>query len=313
MRRGRRAALGHLAARLRRIRTSLTSRTSQPPRGPAPEGSCLICRTPGLRRRELTMPGREHLSKVVHVCRGCGYVAIEEIGHDRYLGAATIDEVPSGGRRVGTEQRPGREFQMAKMAVEVLGRSRPVDVLVYGAGASLDNHHIQRLPGVRQAAIADIMELRDDAPFVDPRDPGARRFPVVVASEVVEHFRNPPEDFAMLFGLVARDGLLVCGTNLRGRRLVRDRYLYYPDHTSLYTPAALVILARQHGFRVDFRSPAGFRKNKRYVLFSRSPDVLQQVAAYFGSHRDAPSELSDRPAAGRPGKRTGKRTAERTG
>ena len=35
---------------------------------------------------------------------------------------------------------------MARMALQILGRKRAQDVLVYGAGRSLDNLHIQRLP-----------------------------------------------------------------------------------------------------------------------------------------------------------------------
>ena len=84
------------------------------------------------------------------------------------------------------------------MAVDILGRKRPQDVLVYGAGRSLDNLHIQRLPGVGVVSIGDIMKLRDDAPFVDANQPGDQTFPIVVASEVVEHFRDPWTDFQTL-------------------------------------------------------------------------------------------------------------------
>jgi hypothetical protein len=238
------------------------------------------------------MPGHANKVRVVNVCRGCGYVAIDELVQDRYRGTTSLDQVPGGGRRVGTEERPGREFQMARMAVEMLGREGPVDVLVYGAGRSMDNHHIQRLPGVGEVAIADIMKVRDDATFIDANEPASRRFPVVVASEVVEHFRNPPEDFARLFDMVGDRGLLVCGTNIRGEgKLARDRYVYYPDHTSYYTPEALLRLASDHGFLIDFRPVHGFNRRKRYVLFTRSPEVLSRVTTYFGTRREAPSEV----------------------
>jgi SAM-dependent methyltransferase len=264
-------------------------------RDAAAPGSCLICHTPGLRRRTISrtaQPGQPARTRVVNVCRGCGYVAIDELTQDRYRGTTSIDEIPGGGRRAGSEERPGREFQMAKMALEMLDRKAP-DVLVYGAGRSLDNHHIQRLPNVGEVAIADIMKVRDDAPFVDANDPGSRRFPIVVASEVVEHFRNPPEDFTKLFRVVGEKGLLVCGTNIRdGRPLAREPYVYYPDHTSFYTPDALLRIAGEHGFFVDFRSVHGFGGNKRYVLFTRSAEVLARVTAYFGTHLDAPSEKS---------------------
>ena len=157
--------------------------------------------------------------------------------------------------RAGTHEQPGREFHMAKMAIDILGRDN-IEVLVYGAGSSLDNHHIAKLRPVRHVAIGDIMKLRDDAEFIDANEPAARTFPVVVASEVVEHFRDPRDDFAKLFKFVAGDGLLVCGTNIYdGGNLSRDAYIHFADHTSYYTPQVLRSIANDAGFHIDFRTP----------------------------------------------------------
>ena len=142
---------------------------------------------------------------------------------------------------------------MARMALQILGRKGGQNVLVYGAGRSLDNLHIQRLPRVGTVSIADIMKVRDDAPFIDVNDPGKQRFPVVVASEVIEHFRDPWSDFATLLGLVDPQGLLVCGTNIHDGRpnLERDRYIYYRDHTSYYSVESLRRIATAMGFYVE--------------------------------------------------------------
>ena len=88
---------------------------------------------------------------------------------------------------------------MAQMAIDILGRT-DLDVLVYSAGRSLDNHHIAALPSVRSVAISDVIRLRDDAEFYDSSEPATRRFPVVIASEVIEHFLEPRADFERLFG-----------------------------------------------------------------------------------------------------------------
>ena len=183
---------------------------------------------------------------------------------------------------------------MAKLALQILGRKRTQDVLVYGAGRSLDNLHIQRLPKAGTVSIADIMKIRDDAPFVDAKDAGGQQFPVIVASEVIEHFRDPWSDFATLLGLVKGAGLLVCGTNVHGGKpnLERDRYLYYPDHTSYYSVASLRRIATALGFLVDFRLPDGLSRRKRYVLFTRSPAVLARTADYFGRVGLAPTEVT---------------------
>jgi hypothetical protein len=208
-----------------------------PPVGRPPDGGCVVCHSPRVSRREVQYVGNPGLRKTVNKCARCGFVGIDEIRPSHYRTVTSLDQLPQPKRRMGTVERPGREFQMARMALEILDRKRDQNVLVYGAGRSLDNLHIQRLPGVGTVSIADIMQVRDDAPFVDVNDPGKQRFPVVVASEVIEHFRDPWSDFATMLGLVTRQGLLVCGTNIHGGRpkLERDRYIYYPDHTSYYS------------------------------------------------------------------------------
>jgi hypothetical protein len=226
-------------------------------------------------------------------CQGCGFIQIEEIAQDRYQGKTSLEDLPEVGHgRIGTPYEPGREFKMARLALDILDRSG-VDVLLYGIGRSLDNHHVARLPRVRNVAIGDIVKLRDDAEFHDANERATRRFPIVIASEVVEHFRDPHRDFAKLFQFVSREGLLICATNVyRGGDLTEDRYPFWPDHTSYYTGRALLEIARANGYLVDFRTPrvTGENGRKRYVLFTRSPEVLQSISLHFASVTLGPSE-----------------------
>jgi hypothetical protein len=234
----------------------------------------------------------------VYACRDCGYLHIPK-ATSRYLAMSSFEQLPGGSpaggtqNRIGTDEQAGREFHMAKMAVDILGREN-LEVLVYGAGGSLDNHHIAKLRGVRHVAIGDIRKLRDDAEFIDANKPARRKFAVVIASEVIEHFRNPRADFAKLFKFVDRDGLLVCGTNIyAGGSLSNDSYIFCPDHTSYFTPQVLRDSANDAGFRIDFRAPliaVGMRK--RYVLFSKSQQVMESAACYFGAELYAPSEVA---------------------
>ncbi len=258
----------------------------------AGSAGCLVCGAPRSPYEELTYQGDPILVKSVSVCSGCGFVQVKELPGDRYRSKKSMAELPPGGTRIGTESHYGREFRMARMALDVLDREG-VEVMVYGPGRSLDNRHIARLPRVSNVAIGDIMKLRDDGEFHDVNQPATKRFPIVIASEVVEHFRNPHEDFAKLLGFVAADGLLVCGTNVYGGGdLTKDRYIYFPDHTSYYTPRALFNIARRNRYHVDFRAPAMAlpHGHKRYVIFTKSADVIERVAMYFGTHVVAPSE-----------------------
>jgi SAM-dependent methyltransferase len=225
-------------------------------------------------------------------CRNCGYVAILRSEESLWKQRTSLGQ-GHGSVRIGTRDQVGREFHMAKMAVDILGRDK-LSVLVYGAGAGMDNLHIGELDEVRRVAIGDIMKLRDDAEFVDLTEPAREQFDIVIASEVVEHFRNPRPDFDRLFEFVKGDGLIVAATNIHtGNDLARDSYVFFPDHTSYYSPRSLRIIANAAGFHLDFRAPMmGQRMRKRYVLFSRSQAVLEDVACYFGTEIYAPSEVA---------------------
>src|SRR4029077_8494591 len=89
------------------------------------------------------------------------------------------------------------------------------------------------------------------------------------------------------------EGIIVCGTSLRGhQQLRRQRYLFYPDHTSLYSPEALQLLADRTGFHLDLRHPEGLGPRKRYVLLTRSEKTRALITRYFGYTPIAPSEKS---------------------
>ena len=228
----------------------------------------------------------------MRICRVCGHVGNPDNTLD-YRAYDQIDNLADGGR-IGTLERPGREFHMARMAVDILGRG-DLDVLIYGAGRSYDNHHVATLPQVRGVAIADIMQLRDDAEFIDADRPAPRRFSVVVASEVVEHFLDPRPDFSHLLGFVETDGLLVCATNLYdGGLLSNQTYIFYRGHTSYYTPDSLARIADDNDAFLDIRTPhsatgyAGPRK--RYLLLTKSAAVVEATARYFATRPYAPSE-----------------------
>jgi len=226
----------------------------------------------------------------VTICRACGFVAIDELTADLYRGKTSIDEIPGAVVRAGTMERRGREFHMARLALRILGRPSS-DVLVYGAGRSLDNHHIAKLPKVGHVAIGDIMNARDDMEFHDTNLPATRSFDIVIASEVIEHFRDPATDFPQLLQFVAGDGILICGTSLRGKgALSSQRYIFFADHTALYSPESLIRIAEANGMLIDFRSPKGVGPRKRYVILTKSPAVMRRVTSYFGYETLAPGE-----------------------
>ena len=275
----------YVAAIRRRVSGKTAERTYRGER-------CLVCGAARPKVRDIASDKQPERVCSFHVCGSCGYVGNPGNLHD-YRQFTDTSKLPLRAR-VGTAERKGREFHMAKMATSILGR-RNLEVIVFGAGRSFDNHHIEAFPQVRKVAVADIMKVRDDAEFIDLNEPAPRRFPLVLASEVVEHFLEPRKDFEYLFSFVEADGLLVCSTNIYdGGSIAKQPYIFIPGHVSYYTPRALQVLAAANGFHVDFRAPlvaTGYGgPRKRYVLFSKSRAVMDAVPLYFGSHLFAPSE-----------------------
>lgn len=223
----------------------------------------------------------------MRICGHCGHVGLPDNRND--YRDRDYTQLPSSNRTGG--DKPGRDYHIASLVLPAMDQS-DVDVLMYGVGAGRDNHTIVGLPNVRNVAIGDIMKLRDDGEFVDLTKPPPRKFDLVIASEVIEHFRDPVPDFRTLFSFVKRQGLVVCATNIyAGNDLSRDSYIFYSDHTSYYSPTALSTIATMNGFHIDFRMPViGGGLRKRYVMFTRSRATLDRLAVYFGSHTHAPSE-----------------------
>ncbi|MQA02913.1 MAG: methyltransferase domain-containing protein [Streptosporangiales bacterium] len=257
-----------------------------------PNEICLVCGAGRPKRKTIRYSKDPNTVCDVRVCRRCGHVGNPDNVHD-YRNFQKLEKLPLRAR-VGTEQRQGREFYMAKMAAEMLGRPN-LSVLVYGAGRSFDNKHIEALPNVHRVAVADVMKLRDDTEFVDINQPANQKFSLVLASEVVEHFLNPQEDFQSLFNYVEDDGLLLCSTNVYdGSDLAKHKYIFIPGHTSYYTPEALAHIARSNGYYIDFRVPwvaTGYGgPRKRYLFLTKDLSLLTNIACYFGKRMYAPSE-----------------------
>lgn len=250
---------------------------------------CLVC---GSRQTRLRLVERRNRTFEIRICQRCQYVsnAGNTVDYTKFTSVKRFRLTP----RVGTEDHKGREFHMAAMGTDIL-RRQGLDVMVFGAGRSLDYRHIAKLPQVRSVVMSDVVDLGIDAGFIDITKGTNRRFDLIIACEVIEHFPDPLTEFPRLFNLLTKNGLLVCSTNIYdGKNVAHHTYLYGRGHVSYYSPRAIREIARRDRMRFDFRVPeivkgtAGPRK--RYVMFSRSDDVMQRIAEYFGNHTYAPSE-----------------------
>ena len=186
---------------------------------------------------------------------------------------------------------------MARLALDVLGRP-DLTVLVCGYRRTPRRLPTPAVTEVAKVCGQDLATIADEREFVGSGPAGGERYDIVVAADVIECFGDPQMWFAKLFGLVVPDGVLICSASLYDARDLQRRHHHFADgHLSHYTPKTLRRIAHAHDYRVDFRLPAPENrrgKRRRYVIFSRSEQVMDAVSDYFGRHRFAPPD--DAPA-----------------
>lgn len=233
------------------------------------------------------------------LCLDCGYSFCRENFKDYVkLGPKTIasSEVYT---RVGNGQQPGREYFMAKEAIDVLGSpdfflpqtireqrsKRKFRVLIFAPGNSLDHELLRKLDSVAECKITDLENFQKSPHFI-PLDTG-ETFDVVIACEVVEHFMYPRKEFGNLFRYLNKTGLLVISTNLRKDDDFSARtYPFLYGHTSYYSGRSLIFLAEMNGLYIDFRTPIGptfnFKsKIKRFTYLTKSDETYLSLQNHF--------------------------------
>jgi hypothetical protein len=217
----------------------------------APQPYCQVCFAPGTTPQVLH-DRHSNRKLAVRVCDRCGYVEIPESIDD--ANAEPIAPAATSARR---------ERAMSKLGADVLGR-RDVSVL------AVTEHPEVFEPGV----IAE------------------RRYDVIVAADVIDRFDDPLVEFAKLFKLLDDRGVLICSSTIHdGGPMAGRRHVFSRGRGSYYTPQALRRVAAAHQVRIDFRLPPPSSKSgarRRYVIFSRSTDVMAGVADYFGRNQHAP-------------------------
>jgi SAM-dependent methyltransferase len=253
------------------------------------ETPCLVC---GSRRTHVTTVPRKRRSYDIRVCEACGYLSnfTNTVDYSAFQSVESFRLSP----RVGTELHRGREFHMGAMGVDILCRSG-LKAMVFGAGRSLDYRHLGALPQIDRVVMSDVVELTTEADFVNISQGTSERFDLIIACEVVEHFTDPVAEFQRLLELLTPGGLLVCSTNIYdGGNFAKHTYLYLRGHVSYYSNKAIELLARKNKANVRFVVPAiaqgSVGPRKRYLLFTRAPEILSNIDRYVACHEFAPSE-----------------------
>lgn len=228
-----------------------------------------------------------------HQCRSCGLIRYpDNVGHFAKVIARQSTEATLRELRNATDERPGREFFMAEMGMEIVSKHN-ASVSFFGSGLNTDHLWLKRKYPEIQTKLVDLENMQEAENF--EAIPVATPSDVVVASEVIEHFSEPVEHFKSLLRLVKDDGILICSSNIYdGTDVSMHQYPFVPGHVAYWTPLALIKLASDMGCFVDFRTPAvGLTRGgprKKYIIFYKSTQNMFRTSLYFGTHMHAPSE-----------------------
>lgn len=242
--------------------------------------ACRICRSTDVRAQSFThkKPNGKARTLEFTICESCGF---HYAAKNKKAYRAENDFGQSV--RVGDGVRAGREFEMARCGLEILGLQK-ARVLVYGAGVSRDHELIAKLPNVSVCKVTDTGDFQKTDAFI-PLD-AKESFDLVILCEVAEHFVDPRKGFASVLAFLSDTGLLLVSTNIfDGSDLSKHEYPFARGHVSYYSGQSMVELGRLFGRECDFRLPAcalgGPGPRKRYMFFFKEPTLRTRIGLHF--------------------------------
>ena len=143
-------------------------------------------------------------------CTGCDFVQMPENigGFSKVVSNATLEGSLRNFRNANDE-RPGREFYMAEMGMDIVGVEAP-SVTFFGSGLNTDHRWVKSKYPKATTKLVDLENMQG----LDSFETIAEATPsdVIVASEVIEHVADRALFAASLVALVRPGGVLVLTT-----------------------------------------------------------------------------------------------------
>lgn len=253
---------------------------------------CLVCRSHNVIEVERESKVKAFVGKksLFHICLNCLFIHQPNNKHDfkskrDYLAGSD----PKKFLRVGDGKRKGREYAMAKMAIDMHEILKP-RILIYGAGISRD-HELLRKEGY-PVDICDFVNVQNSPHWIDQREIDDK-YDIIISSEVFEHFDDPMANLVHVTDLLHKDGLSIHGTNMNDcTPIEKVHYVWTPGHCSYWSGPAIREASEILGLYYDIR-PTDVKTvspRKRYIFLCHSETVRNKIPAWFAEHRCAWSE-----------------------
>lgn len=219
-----------------------------------------------------------------HDCRECGFLH-QPFNTYKFETEESYKEGsdPAKFKRVGDGKRPGREYGMAKTAIEMLtSKTNVIKILIWGAGISKD-HELLR----REGYLVDITDFTNtqNSPYWKPiRDLNMKYYDVLVSSEVIEHYTKPVEDLQTQLSYIHNWGISVSGTNMRSSLpLEKTKYVWTPGHCNYWTGEAIIQASVYYNTVFAMPHPS-VSPRKRFIFQTPSPKVERSIKGWLTQH-----------------------------
>jgi len=265
------------------------------------EKKCIVCTSSNTKTETIQSKLNKKQFKFI-ICNSCNLVRNPKNTHVYEKLHFTEGSIPGNSKRVGDGIRAGREYRMAETALQILNNrinekeiiSKNKEILIFGAGLSRDHELIKNNLLIDNIKITDTENFQNSDNYINILN--KKKFDIVIASEVIEHFEDPEKDLSLLASKINKKGLIIASTNIHdGTDISRLVYPFSPGHVTYYSGKSLIILAQKLGLKVDFRLPVISQNKlggprKRYVLLYKSNNVHNLILDYFSKNCFALSE-----------------------
>jgi len=268
---------------------------------PEVDGACNICSSTRISKIEYTFLGENRTpfklrknSQLFIICPDCGYSFCPGNYRDDVKTLGEGNSRPGCVERIGDGITPGREYFMAMSAVGIF--KKKIKILIFSPGLNKDHLLLRKHDLISECKITDLKNFQNSEYFL-PIETG-EVFDAVIVCEVVEHFMRPREEFYRLFSYLNKNGLLIISTAMRQQE-ENHSYSLYPfltGHTSYYSFASVIHLARMNNSYIDFRVPTGkhiLGGAKRYIYMTKNRVAYFTIINHFSAFPHPPSEYSE--------------------
>lgn len=217
---------------------------------------CPVCSSK--KRKLMFTTSRNNILSEIYECLGCGLVhngiQLQDKEESSYLSKNFLEKY---------SQKHKKQYAYALEYMKILkNKVNGEKMLDVGCGAGVFMEAAKRIgfntigiePFKPSAKIARQKKLKVINNFLSKTNFSPKKFDLILAIEVIEHFSNPVKEFRIMSRLLKKDGLIVLQTanqnSLASLIKGKKRNYYYYDHLCYFSPKTLDYALDKVGLKI---------------------------------------------------------------